>query len=114
MNLIYKLVLFVEVSARSGSVLSMSVRVNVITDINIFVQALSAPDGAAHPRPGLFPLPIQSHPALCGEQGRGVCAVCDDDSEPRRDLGDGATLVGPEEEGCRARVGHFGKSSRRA
>jgi len=40
MNLIYKLVLFVEVSARSGSVLSMSVRVNVITDINIFVQEL--------------------------------------------------------------------------
>src|SRR3977135_1450107 len=42
MNRIYKLVPVVEVSARSSSVLSMSVRINVITDINIFVQALSA------------------------------------------------------------------------
>src|SRR6267378_3976817 len=40
MNRIYKLVPVVEVSARSSSVLSMSVRINVITDINIFVQAL--------------------------------------------------------------------------
>jgi hypothetical protein len=40
MNRIYQLVLFVEVAARSGSVLSMLVRINVITDINIFVQAL--------------------------------------------------------------------------
>jgi len=40
MNRIYKLVLVVEVSARSSSVLSISVRINVITDINIFVQAL--------------------------------------------------------------------------
>ena len=42
MNRIYKLVLVVEVSARSSSVLSISVSINVITDINIFVQALSA------------------------------------------------------------------------
>src|SRR5882672_2828424 len=40
MNRIYKLVLVVEVSARSSFVLSMSVQINVITDINIFVQAL--------------------------------------------------------------------------
>jgi len=40
MNRIYKLVLVVEVSARSSSVLSIAVRINVITDINIFVQAL--------------------------------------------------------------------------
>jgi hypothetical protein len=40
MNRLYQLVLFVEVAARSGSVLSMLVRINVITDINIFVQAL--------------------------------------------------------------------------
>ena len=40
MNRIYKLVLGVEVSARSSSGLSMSVRINGITDINIFVQAL--------------------------------------------------------------------------
>src|SRR6266498_2179527 len=46
MNRIYKLVLFVEVSARSGSVLSMLVKINVITDIKIFVQALSIGVGA--------------------------------------------------------------------
>src|SRR6267378_3975959 len=43
MNRIYKLVLVVEVSARSSFVLSMSVQINVITDINIFVQALTTP-----------------------------------------------------------------------
>src|ERR1700704_3505359 len=50
MNRIYKLVLVVEVSARSSFVLSMSVQINVITDINIFVQALRG--GTGLPRPG--------------------------------------------------------------
>src|SRR2546421_12977246 len=45
MNRIYKLVLVVEVSARNSSGLSMSVRINVITDINIFVRALRRPVG---------------------------------------------------------------------
>jgi hypothetical protein len=40
MNRIYKLVLGVKVSVRSGSVPSISVRINVITDIKYFVQAL--------------------------------------------------------------------------
>jgi hypothetical protein len=54
MNRLYQLVLFVEVAARSGSVLSMLVRINVITDINIFVQALRAIGGAE--RPAVRPL----------------------------------------------------------
>src|SRR5439155_19974667 len=40
------LVLVVEVSARRSSVLSISVRMNVITDINIFVQALNRKSSA--------------------------------------------------------------------
>src|SRR5713101_5340839 len=80
MNRIYKLVLVVEVSARSSSVLSISVRINVVTDINIFVQALSLrplpplQSQSPHARPPMTSLP---------------CMVCGTVAPPRLEPGTG-------------------------
>src|SRR5206468_8237729 len=48
--------------------------------------------------PGLFPLFVQSHSALRGEQGRGLCAICDH-AQSCRNWDDGAALVGAQAEG---------------
>jgi len=69
MNRIYKLVLFVEISARSGSVLSMSVKINVITDINIFVQAHSV---LGRPSPAAV---LRLVPGRVGEAGQQAPAL---------------------------------------
>jgi PIN domain nuclease of toxin-antitoxin system len=37
--------------------------------------ASDPPDGTPYSGAGLFSVPVQSHPALRGEQGGGVCAV---------------------------------------
>src|SRR2546428_3470505 len=55
-------------------------------------------DGAAHPRPGVLPLPLQPRSALCRQQGRAVRAVFGE-SQFRRNLGHESALVGAEGSG---------------
>src|SRR3989442_9660702 len=58
-------------------------------------------DGAARPRPGVFPLPLQPRSALRRQQKRELCAVCVE-SELRRNLAHGPALVGAEGSGEKA------------
>jgi hypothetical protein len=64
-----------------------------VREVALFRRIVAIPQMERHTAEQAYFL-VQSDSALCREQGCGVCAVCDDADQPRRDRGDGAALVG--------------------